>query len=180
MSQEYSYFDAVKEHREAQGKFDYFFLGVVVTLLSLSIQTFKQEDEGCLFLMIVTWSLLLSSFLSGLYRQVKIVTMLGSEAEFLGYKTQINPIEDALREGETFVSESTGEKVGKDKILQRIELLKKGATVHDEHRKKSAKRSWIAYVIQKWTFVLSILSFILFKAANFYPQLAALMKCRCW
>lgn len=180
MSQEYSYFDAVKVHREAQSKFDYFFLGVTITLLSLSIQTFKQENEGCLLLVIATWSLLLMSFLSGLYRQVKITTMLGSEAEFLGYKTEIKPIEDALRSGETFVSESTKEIIGQDKVSQRLELLKKGAAVHDSHRRKSANRSWAAYVIQKWTFILSIVLYILFKTTNLYPGLSKLMRCPCW
>ncbi len=64
-----SYIELVKAQRDAQKKYDYYFLAVIVTLLSLSIQSYKPNDLlTLLFVISIVWILLLASFLSGMYR----------------------------------------------------------------------------------------------------------------
>lgn len=72
---------AADEHRLAQNKFDYFFLGVVVGTLALSIQTFDiNVEHNSFYLIVLTWLFLIISFLAGIFRQEKILQHLRIQA----------------------------------------------------------------------------------------------------
>ncbi len=59
---------------KAQSKFDYFFLAVIIGLLSLSIQSYNiSEGYHSNYLVIGTWILLLISFFSGFLKEISII-----------------------------------------------------------------------------------------------------------
>ncbi len=54
-----AYFELVKTQRESQKKYDYYFLAVIVTLLSLSIQSYKPSDfVNFTYIISLVWALL--------------------------------------------------------------------------------------------------------------------------
>lgn len=62
------------ELTKAQSKFDYFFLAVIIGLLSLSIQSYDiSEDYHSNYLVIGTWILLLISFFSGFLKEISMI-----------------------------------------------------------------------------------------------------------
>ena len=70
MNEDYSYKEAFIHHRDSQNKFDYYFLGVILAALSLSIQTYDSTKEpNDTLLIIISWVLFLFSFLAGFFRQ---------------------------------------------------------------------------------------------------------------
>lgn len=82
MEKKYNYSDALKAHREASTKYDYFLLALILGLLSLSIQTFRPTNQMvCICLMYFVWLLLFICLLLGLYRQENFNKALDIEAD---------------------------------------------------------------------------------------------------
>lgn len=136
--EEYVYKDAINSYRSARNKYDYFFLAVTVTLLSLSIQTFSpNESKEFLFLIYSAWGLLLISFLFGIYKQEKIILFLGDESDIIYARQYQRKTEES-------------------------KYIKGGNQALD----KTNKYITVAYHIQKWSFVLAIISYIFFKILN--------------
>lgn len=171
MSEEYGYTEAFKAQREAQSKFDYFFIGVTLVALSLSIETFKAENSIHPYLMILTWFLLLTSFLAGIYRQERITTFLAAEAEYKRIKAELDVFEKAHQKGEKLRSETSGMIITPTQLPKIIDWLKERSAEQDKYRKKDITRTSIAYRIQKWTFILAIISYMFFRLINLYPNI---------
>lgn len=71
MSEDNGYKDAFNFHRSVQNKFEYFFLGVILASLSLSVQSFNPALENHqVFLIFLSWLLFLISFLAGFFSWV--------------------------------------------------------------------------------------------------------------
>lgn len=139
MEKEYSYIDSLKAHRDASNKFDYFILAVILALLSLSIQTFNPDTEiVCVYLIYVFWFLLLISLLSGFYRQERNILFLADETDKIYAIQYQNKTEDSKHV--------------------------KGA---NESLKKNERKALISYHIQRWTFVLALIIYIIFKIVNY-------------
>jgi hypothetical protein len=125
-----------------------YFLGVILALLSLSIQTYKPADYTSFhFLMIIVWILLLVSFLAGLYRMERIVVFLQEETKYIGIKQFLN--ENVLK----------GEKLNK---------VKDEAKKANGGKRESYKCQLVTYEVQKWTFVSALIVYLFFKVANIY------------
>lgn len=163
---ENEYFELVKSQRESQKKFDYFFLAVILSVLSLSINSFNINDyENCYFLIVFAWVSLLISFLSGMSRQEKINIALFNEAEELwahdelkGFEKMLNSSIEILKStGEVWTSEELQKE--KDKFKKMLRLAAKNISNSDKYALK-------AYNIQKWTFVLSLILISIFKMIN--------------
>ena len=68
MPQIQNYYERHKETTRSQERFDYYFLGIIIGLLSLSIQTFDPTNSYQSYYLIVgTWVLLLFSFSVGFF-----------------------------------------------------------------------------------------------------------------
>ena len=165
---EYNYTDAFKTARESQSKYDYFFLGVTLGVLSLSIQTFKPDESFRLpILMIVSWILWLASFLAGLFRQERINMFLRTEADFLRFK----PRQDILlkaKSGEQTIYKSpdslwTSEEVDKE-LADANDVL----SMTESYKQKHNRSATIAYPIQKWSFVGGLVLYAAFRIVNLF------------
>lgn len=154
------YFELVKNQRESQKKFDYYFLAVIVTLLSLSIQSYKPSDfESCNYIIVFVWILLLISFLTGMYRQERINISLYNEAERTWMSNELEGIERAIN-NTTEIVKSTGE------IRQERDKFKRLIDIANKNISKSDKQAISAYNIQKWAFVFSLILYSILKIIN--------------
>lgn len=128
------------EIREFEKKIEFYLLGVIITLLSLSIQTFKLEDNIKFeFLMVIVWVLLLLSLFFGFQRIEKLRQLYHFEADRL-YKL----------EHEAHSVDS--------KVVQ--ELIKAASRKNKEAIKY--------YKLMTRLFMTGIVVFILFKVINMY------------
>ena len=116
--------ELVKNQRESQKKYDYYFLAVTLTLLSLSIQSYKPNDfVNFTYIIAFVWVLLLVSFLSGMYRQEQINIFLLNEAEETWLSDELAGVELASK-NDTVIAKSTGEKWTDQEIQQEREKFK--------------------------------------------------------
>jgi len=107
MPEEYGYIQAFKYYRQTQTKFDYFFLGVILATLSLSLQIKTNEEMCSFYLLILSWSLLLTSLLSGLFRIERINMFLRVETDKLSFLQKKTNIENAKLKGQEIYKTST-------------------------------------------------------------------------
>ncbi|HPG39972.1 MAG TPA: hypothetical protein PLP19_11095 [bacterium] len=159
----------VEKHDSTQQKFEFFFLSIILGSLALSIQTWNlTEENNSLYLIILTWISLGISLITALFRIEKILQI--RQIDVLNLKEQIN-----LNEIEKMIIEKLNNNTIKS---QDLEIKAKG--LFDKHKKQSDEANkfrnnykeiysfhfLIAYKIQKWTFLFSILTFGLFKTTN--------------
>lgn len=163
MIMENIYFELVKNQRESQKKFDYYFLAVILTLLSLSIQSYKPGDFVSLnYVIAFVWVLLLISFLTGMYRQERINISLFNEAEKTWMSNELEGIEKAINNS-TEIVKSTGEHWTPQEIRQERDKFKRLIDKVNNNISKSDKHAISAYNIQKWTFVVSLILYAILK-----------------
>lgn len=166
MSEEYSYKDAFIHHRNSQNKFDYFFLGVILASLSLSIQSYNNSQETIYpILIIISWVLFLFSFLSGFFRQERLNLSYMIEAEKIPQKNRKSLFQKA-DQGEIILQVSADEEWSKSEIQKNLENVNDILSIADSYLNKYNKQTLTAYQIQKWSFFYAVLFYILFKVAN--------------
>ena len=161
-----AYLELVKNQRESQKKYDYYFLAVILTLLSLSIQSYKPSDfVNFTYIIAFVWGLLLVSFLAGMYRQERINISLLNEAEGIWLSDELAGVELASK-NDTVITKSTGEKWTAQEIQQESEKFKSLIDKVNENISKSNKSAITAYNIQKWSFVVSLILYSMLKITN--------------
>jgi len=166
MNEEYNYRDAFIHHRNAQNKFDYFFLGVILAALSLSIQSYDSSSElNFTFLILSSWLLYLCSFLAGFFRQERLNISYMIEAEQMPQQKKKNMFESANK-GEIILENSYKEEWSKEEIKKSLENVNDVLNISETYFKKYNKHSLYAYQIQKWSFFYASLFYILFKVSN--------------
>jgi len=133
---ELSYIKWLKSYKEGHKKFNYYLLGVSLAALSLSVQAFESQPQNSSdFLMIIVWILLLLSVLCGFYRLEKIVL-----AELIEV--------DILEEIEVNKRNASSKPVdSKYKVLDKID-----------------KKMITTYQIQKWSLLLALVVFVVYKS----------------
>lgn len=162
-----AYFELVKSQRESQKKYDYYFIGVILTLLSLSIQSYKSGDfQHFCYIIIFVWILLLISFLAGMYRQERINMTLLNEAEQTWMRDELEGIEQAINNA-TEIKKSTGEKWTPQEIRRERDKFKKMIDKINDSITKLEKKAITAYNVQKWTFVVSLILYSVLKILNY-------------
>lgn len=160
------YLELVKSQRDSQKKYDYYFLAVILTLLSLSIQSYNPADFiNYRWLIAVVWILLLISFLAGMYRQEKINIHLFNEAEKTWMSDELTGIKQAINNA-TEIVKSTGEQYTPQEIRQERDKFKRLINKANEIMSKSGKRAITAYNIQKGSFVVSLILYSILKIIN--------------
>jgi hypothetical protein len=167
MTEEYGYIQAFKSYRQAQTKFDYYLLGVILTTFSLSLQINTNEEMSSFYLLISTWTLLLISLSSGLFRIERINMFLRVEADKLSFFQKKQDIENAKLQGQQIFKTST-EIWKPEELTNEISKLDSVLVYSENYIKKFNNHSLRAYQIQKWCFIFAALSFALFKVTNIY------------
>ncbi|MFQ5750862.1 MAG: hypothetical protein ACE5HI_02600 [bacterium] len=168
-NQPYDYTQAFLVQRETQRKFDYYLLAVTLALLALSVQTFDPKSNmQFVYLMNATWFALLLSFLSGLYRQEKLNLFFANETIKLRFKPQLDFLKD-VQETEKVIYDSQLNAWSPEDIMHEFQNIKEITDLADKRLNKFQIRAYIAYQIQKWSFIIGILSYISFKISNISP-----------
>ena len=156
MREEYSYKDALTHHHSSQRKFDYFFLGVIIAALSLSIQSFDSSVEyNNTFLIIISWIFFLVSFLAGFFRQERLNLYYVIEAVRMSEQKTKYDIENAIKYEEQ-----------KEKFKNRLTEITNIIRIYDSLSESYEKHTNLAYQIQKWSFFYASFFYILFKISN--------------
>jgi len=166
MNEDYTYKEAFIYQRDLQTKFDYYFLGVILAALSLSIQTYDSTKEySAFFLIILSWILFLISFLAGFFRQEKINSAYYTATERIKQKKR-KELFDNAQSGVVTLQKSMNELWTKEEIQESLENINDILSISDKYIKKYERQSLLAYQIQKWSFFYASYLYILFKIAN--------------
>lgn len=167
MAESYGYIEAFRSYRQAQTKFDYFFTGVILASLSLSLQI-RIDDKTCsIYLIIFSWCLLLISLLSGMFRIERINMFLRVEADKLSSLQKKSRIENAEFQGQPLFKTST-EIWEPDELTNEISKLDGVLASAENYIKAFNVHTLRAYQIQKWCFIFAVFSFALFKVTNIF------------
>lgn len=170
MPEEFGYVESFKAAREAQQKFDYFYLGVILATLALSIQTFSSTPTFCFrWLLILSWAFWLVSFLAGFFRIERTVNFFTVETLYLQYKKQHDLFSKAAT-GEVSLFKSPNIPWTADELSEELGKLDDILDLNDKLKKTRTKQAHIAYQVSKWAFFLGIFSYIIFRAINLYAQ----------
>jgi len=166
ISKENIYYEAVKATRDSQRKFDYFFLGVCLALVSLSVQTHETTSPNShIYLLIISWTLLIVSFLSGMYRQEAINTFLRIEADLMPEQEILDRFNQYKTLDQTIIKpdgqEWTSDEIDEVRLKKKIAIERANTLMG-----KKADRGLWAYRFQKWSFVMAIIFYMLFKIIN--------------
>jgi len=168
MNKEYGYTEAFLNYRSFQNKFDYFFLGVILASLSLSVQAFDSKtDTGSFHLLLITWFLLLISFLAGFFRQERISIAYKIEVDELRIKSRKDFFEQANLEPQ-IVSKPSGSVWTKEEITNELSRLNEFLLVADKYFKEIISHSNKAYQVQKWSYFYAVLFYIFYKVTNVF------------
>ncbi len=168
MSEEYSYKEAFLHYRNAQNKFDYFFLGVVLAALSLSIQSFNlTEPQQCVFLLFASWFLMLCSFLAGFFRQERLNMVNYVEVYRISQSTLKNTLENSQK-GVIVLQKPDSGLWTEDEIIENLANANSILDLSKSFLNKYNKQSALAYQLQKWFFFFALLLYIIFKIVNYY------------
>ena len=170
MAEEYGYVESFKATREAQQKFDYFYLGIVLATLALSIQTYSSTPTYCYrSLLIQSWGLWLASFIAGFFRIERTVSFFSVETSYLQYKQKYDVFSKAQAGQMQLMKEPNSpwtEKELKEELTKMDDLLQ----FSDRLKKRRVKQARIAYQISKWMYFLGIISYVVFRAVNLYAM----------
>lgn len=167
MAEGYGYIQAFNHYRQIQTKFDYFFIGVILASLSLSLQIKTTEEMCSFYLLISTWSLLLISFLSGLFRIERVNMFLRVETDKLFFFQKKKNIETAILSSQPIYKTST-EIWKPEELTNEISSLDSILNSSESFINTFNKHSLIAYQVQKWCFIFSVFSFSLFRITNIF------------
>ncbi len=140
------YKEFLLKQREAQSKFDYFFLGLCLAFLAITFQTYKKStDISYDYLILITWVLMLLSIFSGLYRQRRVYVLMEKEADKIKYTDQL--------ELDLDLKEFFKTAIGKDQ-----------------------EKLVISGRIQLWSSGFSFLIYLIYQLTNIYPSLLPWLK----
>lgn len=168
MPEQFGYIESFKATREAQQKFDYFYLGVVLATLALSIQTFSTTPIHCYrYLLLVSWGLWLVSFVAGFFRIERTLGFLSIETSYLQYKAQQDNFSKALS-GEIQVFKALKESWSTDELKEELGKIDSILELSDKLKKARIKHTRIAYQISKWSYFIGIVSYVLFRGINLF------------
>lgn len=168
MAEEYSYKEAFLHHRNAQNKFDYFFLGVVLAALSISIQSFNPtETNHFTYLLFASWLLMLFSFLAGFFRQERLNMAYRVEVDRINQASRKNTLENAQK-GIYTLQNPDRSFWNEDSIKKNLDNANSILSLAESYLKKYDNQSIWAYQLQKWFFFFAVLLYIIFKIANYY------------
>lgn len=168
MSEEYTYKEAFFHHRSSQTKFDYFFLGVILAALSLSVQTFNLKDNyEFTFLLFTSWFLLLLSFIAGFFRQERLNMAYRVDVDRISYSNRKNTMQNAQQD-DYVLQKPDSNTWSQDEIKKNLDNANSILSLSEIYLSKYGNQSILAYQFQKWFFFFAIWLYIIFKIANYY------------
>lgn len=166
MAEEITFSESFRATRDAQNKFDYFFLGVILATLSLSFQTPKVDlPLQHKSLLIASWVLWLISFFSGMYRRERFNLFLFMETQSLEFKPKHELLIKAKR-GEEVLFKAPYEMWEPEEIEKELKRTTERVNWVDKKQDKYNKQMLNAYKIKKWSYILGSITYISFWITN--------------
>jgi len=157
MGNEYGYNEAFIDYRRSQNKFDYFLLAVILGTLSLSVQIHQNLNQyNSIYLLYSSWLLAFIAFLSGLLRLERINMFLKVEVDKIGFSNRKLTLELMVDSPTINTNDVTKSLKNIDEIL----------TLSEKFIKFYLKYASILYQIEKWTYIYSLLIFLIFRLSN--------------
>ncbi|RKY83803.1 hypothetical protein DRQ11_12530 [candidate division KSB1 bacterium] len=157
--------------QQSQEKFEFYLVGLVFTLLALSIQTAKFGQSNLSdFFELSGWLSLAVSGLSGLWRLEYIPVIrekLATKDEFAEKLSELRELE-LKGVQELFVLESNS----KQTINDRLSEYERGVAVLDPVITKLEKHGYVKYQIHRYTFVAGVVLLIIARAYIPIKQIA--------
>jgi hypothetical protein len=150
---------------QTQGKFDFYFLGLVFTILGLSVQTAQFSSWIQSLFEVGAWVALLISGLAGLSRIEWIPIMYAFHSDQDEQKLLIRK----ATHGESFQNE-LGHSLQASQIEERVRKTKGEV---EERATRLRRLEWwtvIMYKIHKWLFVCAMALLIVSRAVNLYSS----------
>jgi hypothetical protein len=148
--------DKNQEHAiQTQQKFEFYFFGLVFTVLGLSVQTSQFSSDIQASCEIAAWAALLVSGLAGLSRMEWIPVLYGFDSD---HNTEGALVRRA-EQGGSFIDES-GRVLSSDEIGERVkrahEHIRERQAVMTGIERKGATKYWL----HKWMFVAGLVLLI--------------------
>lgn len=166
MADDFGYTESFKSAREAQQKFDYYFLGVVLATLSLSIQTnISAETIVCKNLLIASWIFWIISLVAGFVRQERTISVLSLETRSLADKPR-RDVFDQAKKGQQIILKSATEQWSQEEIKKELDNLNHIIDSSDKLKDKRAKHALVAYHIVKWSYFIGVVCYVVFRTLN--------------
>jgi len=165
MTEGYGYIQAFQYYRQSQSKFDYFFIGVILASFSLSIQFNSLSNSHSIYLLVLTWVLLLISLLFGLFRIERINMFLRVEADKLSFSKKKEILETSKLQGNV-IYKTHSDSWKPEELMNELSNLDNLLTSAERFLRKYNDHTLRAYQVQKWCFIYAIFSIALFKITN--------------
>ncbi len=148
---------------ETQSKFQFYFLGLVFTLLAVSVQTAKlgvaTYADG---FELVGWISLLVSGIAGLWHMEYVPIMRVNMARQSEYEEEIADLKKMQLQGQTqifVVAEGTSKPIG-----LMIQNREKAVSVLKDVIKKHDRSNYVKYQVHRWGFILGIVCVMISRA----------------
>jgi len=165
MTEGYGYIQAFQYYRQSQSKFDYFFIGVILASFSLSIQFNSLSNSHSIYLLVLTWVLLLISLLFGLFRIERINMFLRVEADKLSFSKKKEILETSKLQGNV-IYKTHSDSWKPEELMNELSNLDNLLISAERFLRKYNDHTLRAYQVQKWCFIYAIFSIALFKITN--------------
>jgi len=165
MTEGYGYIQAFQYYRQSQSKFDYFFIGVILASFSLSIQFNSLSNSHSIYLLVLTWVLLLISLLFWLFRIERINMFLRVEADKLSFSKKKEILETSKLQGNV-IYKTHSDSWKPEELMNELSNLDNLLTSAERFLRKYNDHTLRAYQVQKWCFIYAIFSIALFKITN--------------
>ncbi len=163
MSATYTYLDAFKDYRESQKKYDYFFLGVILASLSLSVQMIDLPSSNPLrALALLSWGLFFLSFLSGMFRQERLLRFYRIEADKIKYSTRKEQFVLGLA-GQAIIESAPNVVWTAAEMTDQVAKLDYAIDLAKKYLGRDQQVTSYSYAIQKWCYVAAMVGLIIIK-----------------
>ena len=158
--------ELIDQYRASLSRFDFFFLSVILGALALSIQTFDlNSDPRSIYLIIITWTMLLTSFVAGLFRQERLNMYRLVEIKSLEIPSEKQTL-DMAKDGKLTLVKNHNQPWSIEEIHDAFTNLLEIEKLTDSYKRLHSKQAQKAYLIKKWSFLYAMFTYALYKITN--------------
>jgi len=141
-------------------------LSVVLGILAISIQSFDAKaDYHSIYLIILSWVLLIMSFMAGIFRIERKLLLTYVNIDSSSIPEHIKAFEKASR-GESVIMKNEYDEYNEKEIEWELLVLKVKEDLSIKYKNMHKTHIEISYQIFKWSFLFAIITYSLFNVSN--------------